>query len=407
MAALSNIRVLDMSRILAGPWAGQTLADLGADVIKIERPQTGDDTRTWGPPFLKDKHGKETSDAAYFLSANRGKRSVVIDITKPLGQELIRSLVKQSDVLLENFKVDGLKKYGLDYDSLKSVNQKLVYCSITGFGQDGPYSHRPGYDFMIQGMAGFMSITGERDDATGGGPQKVGVAVTDLFTGLYSVIAIQAALRERETTGRGQHIDMALFDVLSACLANQASNYFVSGQAPVRYGNAHPNIVPYEVFPTSDGHIIIAVGNNGQFSKLCLTLDKPDWIKDKRFIENSDRVANRESLVDLIRQALSKNTNRFWLKKLEDNGVPCGPINNLDAVFDNPHSDHRKLKTEIQHSAAGSVDMPASPMRFSDSPVEYRHGPPLLGEHTNEVLQEVLNLDKKEIQELLSSGIIA
>jgi len=404
--ALSHIRVLDLSRVLAGPWSGQILADLGADVIKVERPGSGDDTRAWGPPFLKDECGRDTSEAAYFLSANRNKQSVTIDFTQPEGQALVRKLAAESDILIENFKVGGLAAYGLDYESLKAINPRLIYCSITGFGQFGPYAKRAGYDFMIQGLGGLMSLTGRSDQEEGAGPVKVGVALTDILTGLYSSVAILAALTARETTGRGQHIDMALLDVQVACLANQAMNYLTTGVPPRRLGNAHPNIVPYQDFPTADGDFILTVGNDGQFRKFCEVAGHPKWADDPRFASNKARVANRAELIPLIRQATVFKTTAEWVAALEAVGVPCGPINDLAAVFEDPQVLARGLKVELPHALAGAVAQVASPLRLSDTPVEYRMAPPRLGEHTASVLERVLGLSTEAIERLRQEGVV-
>lgn len=404
--ALSHIRVLDLSRVLAGPWSGQILADLGADVIKVERPGSGDDTRAWGPPFLKDESGRDTSEAAYFLSANRNKQSVTIDFTQPEGQALVRKLAAESDILIENFKVGGLAAYGLDYESLKVINPRLIYCSITGFGQFGPYAKRAGYDFMIQGLGGLMSLTGRSDQEEGAGPVKVGVALTDILTGLYSSVAILAALTARETTGRGQHIDMALLDVQVACLANQAMNYLTTGVPPRRLGNAHPNIVPYQDFPTADGDFILTVGNDGQFRKFCEVAGHPEWADDLRFASNKARVANRAELIPLIRQATVFKTTAEWVAALEAVGVPCGPINDLAAVFEDPQVLARGLKVELPHALAGAVAQVASPLRLSDTPVEYRMAPPRLGEHTASVLERVLGLSAEAIERLRQKGVV-
>ncbi|WP_395055803.1 CaiB/BaiF CoA transferase family protein [Polaromonas sp.] len=387
---LTGVRVLDLSRVLAGPWAGQLLADLGADVVKVEKPDTGDDTRAWGPPYLKDASGRDTSEATYFLCANRNKRSVAIDMGTAEGQTQIRALAQQADVVLENFKVGGLKRYGLDYASLKQANPRLVYCSITGFGQTGPYAARAGYDFLIQGMGGLMSVTGQPDGEPGAGPQKVGVALTDIMTGLYATIAVQAALAEREKSGLGQHIDLALLDVQIACLANQASNYLAGGLVPRRMGNAHPNIVPYQAFPTADGDIILAVGNDGQFAKFCAVAGHPEWSSDARFASNAQRVSNRAVLVPLLRQATVMRTSADWIAALEAAGVPCGPINRIDKVFADPQVIARGLKIDLPHALAGSVPLVANPIRLSGSPVAYQRPPPLLGEHTDEVLAQWL-----------------
>ncbi|BCD85477.1 CoA transferase [Pseudomonas solani] len=404
--ALSHIRVLDLSRVLAGPWAGQILADLGAEVIKVERPGAGDDTRSWGPPYLKDADGRDTSEAAYFLSANRNKQSVTIDFTQAEGQALVRKLAAESDILIENFKVGGLAAYGLDYESLRAINPRLIYCSITGFGQFGPYAKRAGYDFMIQGLGGLMSLTGRSDVEEGAGPVKVGVALTDILTGLYSSVAILAALTARETTGRGQHIDMALLDVQVACLANQAMNFLTTGNPPRRLGNAHPNIVPYQDFPTADGDFILTVGNDGQFRKFCEVAGHREWADDSRFSSNKARVANRAELIPLIRQATVFKTTAEWVAALEEVGVPCGPINDLAAVFEDPQVLARGLKVELPHALSGLVAQVASPLRLSDTPVEYRLAPPRLGEHTDEVLARVLGLDGGAIATLRDKQVI-
>jgi Predicted acyl-CoA transferases/carnitine dehydratase len=403
-APLSGIRVLDLTRVLAGPWCTQNLADLGADVIKIERPGTGDDTRRWGPPYLKDAEGKDTSEAAYYLSANRNKRSVALDIATPRGAELVRRLAERSDVLVENFKVGGLKKYGLDYESLSKVNPRLIYCSITGFGQTGPYASRPGYDFMIQGMGGLMSITGERDDLPGGGPQKAGVAVADLMTGMYATVGILAALHERHASGLGQHIDMALLDCQVAMLANQNLNYMTSGQAPRRAGNAHQNLVPYQVFAASDGHLIVAVGNDNQFRAYCTVIGMPELADDPRFATNPGRVVHRDELVPILAERMKAGARDHWLRELERAGVPAGPINTLDQVYADPQVQARGMRLELPHPAAGVVPMTASPLRFSASPVQYRRAPPMLGEHTEQVLREELGLDEAEIREIIGHG---
>jgi crotonobetainyl-CoA:carnitine CoA-transferase CaiB-like acyl-CoA transferase len=405
--ALSHIRVLDLSRVLAGPWAGQVLADLGADVIKIERPGCGDDTRAWGPPFLKDAQGRDTSEAAYYLSANRNKQSVTVDFTQPEGQRLIRELAAQCDVVLENFKVGGLAAYGLDYPALKALNPKLIYCSITGFGQDGPYAKRAGYDFMIQGLGGLMSLTGRSEGEDGAGPMKVvGVAVTDILTGLYAAVGVLAALNHREQSGIGQHVNLALLDVQVACLANQAMNFLTSGVAPRRLGNSHPNIVPYQDFPSADGDFVLTVGNDSQFRKFCEVAGQREWADDSRFINNAARVANREVLVPLIRQVTVFKTTAQWLAALEQAGVPCGPINNLAQVFADPHVQARGLRLDLPNSLGGSTPQVASPLRLSATPVEYRNAPPLLGEHTDTVLQRLLQLTPEQIGALRAAAVL-
>ncbi|WP_444757357.1 CaiB/BaiF CoA transferase family protein [Pseudomonas sp. A014] len=406
MGALSHLRVLDLSRVLAGPWSGQILADLGADVIKVERPDSGDDTRAWGPPFLRDARGENTSEAAYYLSANRNKRSVTIDFTQPEGQRLVRELAAKSDIVIENFKVGGLASYGLDYERLKAVNPRLIYCSITGFGQTGPYAKRAGYDFMIQGLGGLMSLTGRPEDEQGAGPMKVGVALTDILTGLYSTVAILAALAHRDQSGDGQYIDMALLDVQVACLANQAMNYLTTGTPPKRLGNAHPNIVPYQDFPTADGDFILTVGNDGQFRKFAEVAGQPQWADDPRFATNKQRVAHRAELIPLIRQATVFKTTAEWVAELERAGVPCGPINDLAQMFQDPQVVARGLKVDVPHPLAGSVPQVASPIRLSETPVEYRRAPPLLGEHTEAVLMDVLGLDAAAVQVLRSAGVL-
>ena len=406
MGALSHLRVLDLSRVLAGPWAGQILADLGAEVIKVERPGNGDDTRAWGPPFLKDAYGESTGEAAYYLSANRNKQSVTIDFTKPQGQQLVRALAAKSDILIENFKVGGLEAYGLDYASLKALNPDLIYCSITGFGQTGPYAKRAGYDFMVQGLGGLMSLTGRPEGEEGAGPVKVGVALTDILTGLYSTVAILAALAHRQHDGGGQHIDMALLDVQVACLANQAMNYLTTGVAPQRLGNAHPNIVPYQDFPTADGDFILTVGNDSQFRKFAEVAGRPEWADDPRFATNTLRVVNRSVLVPLLRQATVFKTTAEWVTQLEAVGVPCGPINDLAQVFADPQVQARGLAMQLPHALAGLVPQVASPIRLSETPVEYRNAPPLLGEHTRQVLEQVLGLHADAVEALRQSGVL-
>ncbi len=403
---LSGVRVLDLSRVLAGPWAGQILADLGAEVIKVERPGRGDDTRAWGPPYLRDASGARTSESAYYLCANRGKRSVEIDIANPKGQDLVHRLADRSDVLIENFKVGGLAKYHLDYPSLSATNPRLIYCSITGFGQTGPWRNRPGYDFMIQGTAGLMSVTGQPDDAQGAGPVKVGVAVSDLLTGLYSVIAIQAILLERATTGKGKHIDMALFDVQAACLANQALNYLTSGLSPTRLGNAHPNIVPYEVFPTLDGHIILAVGNDTQFAQFCALVKQPQWAQDRRFATNAQRIENRVELARLIAAETKKRTSSLWLADLERAGVPCGPINTVAQALNHPQAVARDLVYTVGHPLSDACPQVALPIKVGDTRLGADNPPPTLGQHTHEVLSQLLELDSRTLAALVKDAVI-
>jgi crotonobetainyl-CoA:carnitine CoA-transferase CaiB-like acyl-CoA transferase len=399
---LDGFRVLDLSRILAGPWASQLLADLGAEVIKIERPGEGDDTRTWGPPYMPDAAGEATGEAAYFHAANRGKYSVCIDISSSRGQQLIGSLVAKSDVLIENFKVGGLKKYGLDYQSLKQHNPKLVYCSITGFGQTGPYAERAGYDFMIQAMGGLMSVTGEAD----GPPMKVGVALADVTTGLYAANAIQAALIHQLRHGEGQYIDLALLDVQVATLANQAMNYLASSENPERLGNAHPNIVPYQAFQTRDGFLILAIGNDSQFTRFCELVGRRELADDDRYRGNSDRVKNRHSLIPLLVDIMQSQDSELWLDQLNQRGIPCGPINNIEQVFANPQVQYRNLYRELEHPTAGKVASVANPIQYSKTPIGCDRAPPLLGQHTTAVLGKLLALDTKQLETLKSDGII-
>ena len=406
MKILDGVRVLDLTRVLAGPWATQNLADLGAEVIKVERPGHGDDTRKWGPPFLRDREGRDSADAAYYLACNRGKKSITLDFTRPDGREIARALAARSDVLVENFKVGDLARHSLDYAALARENPRLVYCSITGFGQDGPYRDRPGYDFMVQGLGGLMSVTGERDDLAGGGPQKVGVAVSDLFTGMYATTAILAALLERGRSGQGQHIDMALLDVQVAMLANLSSSYFVSGDPPRRMGNAHQNIVPYHVFRAADEFLVVAVGNDGQFAAFCSVLGVPEWSADARFSTNPERVRHRDLLVGLISQRLAGRPAREWLVALEASGVPCGPINDLGQVFADPQVVHRGMRVKAPHPVAGEVTMVANPMKFSATPITHDRGPPLLGEHTEEVLRTVLGVDRTRFEALRAAGAV-
>ncbi|WP_229509508.1 CaiB/BaiF CoA-transferase family protein [Massilia sp. CCM 8734] len=404
--ALGHIRVLDLSRVLAGPWCSQNLADLGADVIKIERPGVGDDTRAWGPPYARDADGNDTSEAAYFLTANRGKRSVTVDIATPEGQALIRDLAREADVVLENYKVGQLKRYGLDYDSLKEIKPDLVYCSVTGFGQDGPYAHRAGYDFLIQGMGGLMSVTGERDDLPGGGPQKAGVALTDLMTGMYATVAVLAALTHRDRTGQGQYIDMALLDTQVAMLANVGSNYLNSGKAPKRWGNAHANIVPYQTFACADGHLIVATGNDGQYRKFVEAGGRDDLALDARFATNPLRVQHRDVLVPLLAQMVKTRTRDEWIAQLEAVGVPCGPINDVGEVFENEQVKARGVAIEMDHPAAGKVKLVRSPMKMSLTPAQADLPPPMLGQHTDEVLRDLLGRSEEEIAALRAKGAI-
>jgi crotonobetainyl-CoA:carnitine CoA-transferase CaiB-like acyl-CoA transferase len=409
--SLAGIRVLDLSRVLAGPWCTQTLADLGADVIKIERPGSGDDTRGWGPPFLKDDAGQDTAEAAYYLGTNRNKRSVTCDISKPAGRALIRELVAHCHVFVENFKVGDMARYGLDYASLRSLNPRLVYCSVTGFGQTGPYRERAGYDYAIQGMGGLMSVTGERDDL-GGGPQKVGVAVSDLFTGMYAAVAILAALRHAERSGEGQHVDMALLDTQVAMLANLGANYLVSGKVPGRAGNAHQNIVPYQVFEVAaspDGakdHLILAVGNDNQYAKFCEVAGRPDLAVDPRFAKNQDRVRNREQLIPVLEEIMKGRGKADWLAALEAAKVPCGAINNLAEVFGDPQVNQRGMVTAWQHPLQSELRLVSSPMKLSATPVRNDLPPPLLGQHTQEVLRELLDCSDERLADLRSGKVI-
>lgn len=404
--ALSHIRVLDLSRVLAGPWAGQIFGDLGAEVIKVERPGSGDDTRHWGPPYIKDAEGNDSREAAYFQSANRNKQSLTLDFTQSEGQRLVRELVAQCDVLLENFKVGGLAAYGLDYESLKAINPRLIYCSITGFGQSGPYAKRAGYDFMIQGLGGLMSLTGRPEGEEGAGPMKVGVALTDILTGLYATVGVLAALNQREQSGVGQHIDVALLDVQVACLANQAMNYLATGVSPKRLGNAHPNIVPYQDFPSADGNFILAVGNDGQFRKFCEVAGIANLADDPRFVTNKVRVAHRAELIPLLRQATVFKTTAQWIEQLEKAGVPCGPINDLQQVFADPQVQARGLRLDLPNALGSSTPQVASPLRLSATPVAYRSAPPLLGQHTDSLLQKLLGMSETQIAELREAGVI-
>ncbi|MEK9967798.1 MAG: CaiB/BaiF CoA-transferase family protein [Ferrovibrio sp.] len=406
MRALDDILVLDLSRVLAGPWCTQNLADLGATVIKVEKPGEGDDTRKWGPIYLKDPATGARADSAYYLAANRGKRSITVDMATPEGQQILRDLATKADVVVENYKLGGLKKYGLDYDSLSKLNPRLVYCSITGFGQTGPYAPRAGYDFIIQGMGGLMSVTGERDGLPGGGPQKAGVALADVMTGLYSTIAILGALNQRHRSGRGQYIDMALLDVQVAALANQATYYLVGNEVPERMGNGHAAIVPYQSFPTSDGHVIIAVGNDGQFGKLADELGHPEWKTDPRFATNIERLHHRGEIVAAIAVETKKRTIDDLIAALEKRQVPCGPINTVDRVFADPHVQARGIRKTVPHTQQGTLPSVASPLRLSDSQVSYDRGPPLLGEHTDEVLAEQLGFDAAKLADLRGRGVI-
>ena len=406
MGALNHLRVLDLSRVLAGPWCGQNLADLGADVIKVERPIVGDDTRQWGPPFLKNFEGQETTESAFYLAINRNKRSITLDISTPEGQEIIKKLVLDSDIVLENYKVGQLKKYGLDYDSLKKIKNNLIYCSITGFGQTGPYAHRPGYDVVVQGMGGFMSVTGEKDELPGGGPQKAGVAIADLFTGMYATSAILAAVVHRDRTGEGQYIDVALLDVQIATMANVASNYLTSGQSPKRWGNASPNIVPYQTFKAADGWIIVAAGNDSQFRHFVQTGGEEHLADNPLYASNPERIRHRDSLIPLLQAMTLKKTRSEWIEALDHANVPCGPINNFEEVFANEQVIARNIKIDMPHPTGGTVPLVRSPMRLSATPVVENRPPPLLGEHTSEILKERLGLSDTEIEILKNKGVV-
>jgi len=403
---LSHIRVLDLSRVLAGPWAGQNLADLGAEVIKVERPKHGDDSRTYGPPWIKDREGQDTKDSAYFTSANRGKKSITLNISKPEGQKLARELARVCDVLIENYKFGDLARYGLSYDDLKPINPRLIYCSVTGFGQTGPYREHPGYDFMIQGMGGMMSVTGEPDGAPGGGPQRAGVPVADIITGMYASIAICAAIAHRAETGIGQQLDLALLDSQIALLAYQNTNYFATGKPPKRIGNLHPNIVPYQPFKTADGDVILACGNDNLFRKFCAAAGCAELVDDPRFTSNGKRVENRAELTRRLQAVFAQRGTRAWVELLEAAGVPNGPINDVAQVFEEPQVKARGIKVELDHPVAGRLPTVASPMRFSATPVEYKLAPPVLGQHTEEVLRGLLKLDDAAIARLRAEGTI-
>lgn len=410
--ALAHLKVLDLSRVLAGPWCTQMLADLGADVIKVERPGAGDDTRHWGPPFLKDTQGNDTTQAAYFTACNRNKRSITIDMAQPEGQALIRQMAVGSDILVENFKVGGLAQYGLDYASLKALNPRLIYCSVTGFGQDGPYAERAGYDLMIQAMTGMMSITGRADDVPGGGPLRVGVALTDLFTGVYAASAILAAIEVRHRTGEGQHIDMALLDVGMAILANQAAGFLNSGNVPKRQGNSHPSLAPYQDFPTQDGAMLLAIGNDGQFARFCQAVERPEWVADPRFASNTLRVKHRDVLIPAMEAVTRARTTAQWIALLEDKAVPCGPINDIGQAFADAQVQARGLAIKqplapavVAQTAIESIASVASPLRLAATPPVLRRASPALGEHTHEVLAE-LGLGSQEVASLKQAGVI-
>ena len=400
--ALSHVRVLDLSRVLAGPWASQVLADLGAEVIKVERPGTGDDTRAWGPPFLRGAGGAQTSESAYFVSTNRGKKSITVDLSRPEGQAIVRRLAERADVLVENYRIGTLERWGLGYEPLAAANPRLVYCSISGFGRSGPYAGRAGYDFLVQAMGGLMSVTGEPD----GPPLKVGVAIADLLTGMYAATAVLAALAHRERSGRGQRVELALLDVQVAMLANQAESFLVTGEPPARVGNAHPSIVPYQAFATRDGHVVVAVGNDAQFARLCEVVGRPELAGDARFATNAARVESREALVAALAPLLAARRGADWVAALEAAGVPCGPINDLAQVFADPQVRHRGLRLEAAHPVAGTVPMVASPIHLSETPVQSDIAPPTLGQHTREVLTELLGMGEAELEALRARGVI-
>jgi crotonobetainyl-CoA:carnitine CoA-transferase CaiB-like acyl-CoA transferase len=402
---LSHIKVLDLSRILAGPWSGQALADLGADVIKVERPLVGDDTRSWGPPFLKDAKGNDTRESGYFLSTNRGKRSITVDLNTTDGQKIIRELAAKADILLENYKVGTLAKFGLGYEDLKSVNPGLIYCSVTGFGQTGPKADNAAYDFMIQAMGGLMSVTGERDDLPGGGPQKVGVPIVDLLTGMYTSVAVLAALARRAETGLGDYIDIGMLDVMVGSIANQGMNYLVSGKIPKRAGNKHPNIQPQDVFACEDGFIVLVIGNDSQFAKFCEVIGRPEWVGDERYVSNSARVRNQQSLLPMISEIMLSRPMAAWAGLLDKAGVPCSPINTIPQVFEDEQVKHREMLIQISHPTAGSVPQIRSPMRFANASLSFDRAPPLLGQHTKEVLTE-LGFNQQQIDSWASAGTI-
>jgi crotonobetainyl-CoA:carnitine CoA-transferase CaiB-like acyl-CoA transferase len=403
---LSHIRVLDLSRVLAGPWAGQNMADLGAEVIKVERPGVGDDSRAFGPPWVKDRDGRDTKDSAYFTSANRGKKSITLNIAVAEGQAIVRELAKKSDVLIENYKYGDLARYGLGYEDLKKINPRLIYCSVTGFGQTGPYRERPGYDFMIQGMGGMMSVTGEPDDAPGGGPQRAGVPIADIITGMYASIAICAALAHRAETGAGQHLDLALLDSQIALLAYQNTNFFSTGKPPKRIGNLHPNIVPYQPFRTKDGAVILACGNDNLFRKFCDAAGQSSLASDPRFASNGKRVENRAEMTRLLGEVFKQRTTAEWVDLLEKAGVPNGPINDIAQVYEEPQVQARGIRVDLDHPVAGKLPTVASPMRFSATKVEYRGAPPTLGQHTEEVLKSLLEKSDAELARLRAAKVI-
>jgi len=404
--SLSNLRVLDLSRVLAGPWCTQMLADLGADVVKVERPLVGDDTRQWGPPWIRDAAGNETGDSAYFTSTNRNKRSIAIDLSSDEGGNLVRELATQSDILVENFKVGDLARYGLAYEDLAKINPRLIYCSVTGYGQTGPYASRPGYDLVFQGEGGLMSINGEADGKPGGGPMKTSPAVTDILAGLNATIGILAALESRHATGRGQHVDISLLDTIVNFGANPLASYFATGEVPKRLGNGHPNVAPYQTFATSDGHIIIGCGNDAQYRKLCKEIGRSDLAEDPRFRRSKDRMTNGRLLLDILTEIIRRHTTSHWLGLLFDSGIPCGPINNYEQVLAHPQVVHRELRVDLPHAAGGVISTVRNPVRLSATPVEYRRPPPIRGQHTAEVLSSLLGKDAATIDRLLGAGVV-
>ena len=402
---LTHIKVLDLSRVLAGPWAGQVLADLGATVIKVERPGVGDDTRVWGPPFLKAENGEQTKEACYFLAANRGKQSVTIDISTAEGQELVRKLAAQADIVLENYKVGTLIRYGLGYEDLKAVNPAIIYCSVTGFGQDGPLAELPAYDFMIQAMGGLMSVTGERDGQPGGGPQKVGMPIMDLMTGMWAAVGVLAALARRNETGEGEYIDLAMLDVMVATIANQGMNYLVSGKTPQRMGNKHPNIQPQDVFQCTDGQMVLAVGNDGQFASFCQAMNRPDLASDPRFTTNSSRVVNLAALMEILVQEIGQRSRAECIDALRLHGVPCGPINTIPEVLADPQIIHREMLRYLPHPTAGKVPQIVSPLRLKQNPLAFNDAPPLLGADTQAILKEI-GVAPEQYAALLARGVL-
>jgi crotonobetainyl-CoA:carnitine CoA-transferase CaiB-like acyl-CoA transferase len=402
---LTHVKVLDLSRVLAGPWAGQVLADLGATVIKVERPGVGDDTRVWGPPFLKAENGEQTREACYFLAANRGKQSVTIDISTPEGQELVRKLAAQADIVLENYKVGTLTRYGLAYEDLKAVNPAIIYCSVTGFGQDGPLADLPAYDFMIQAMGGLMSVTGERDGQPGGGPQKVGMPIMDLMTGMWAAVGVLAALARRNESGEGEFIDLAMLDVMVATIANQGMNYLVSGKTPQRMGNKHPNIQPQDVFQCTDGQMVLAVGNDGQFASFCQAMNRPDLASDPRFTTNSSRVVNLVALMEILVEEIGKRSRAECIEALRAHGVPCGPINTIPEILAEPQIIHREMLRYLPHPTAGKVPQIVSPLRLKQNPLAFNDAPPLLGADTQAVLKEI-GVTPEQYAALLARGVL-